>query len=233
MGAKLTYTTSDTKGQRLFLEVITEIVCKRKSLGVKKVNAQKIGDLPAATYNRGSRDEKIESLSDDKNFVGKTFQEKFDRYCKYGKDDASSTSETRLVQCLCYNSKYNQKQKQGQNQSQIKMIDYQIPTTNGQKDNIDLLMQKGEDFYITEVKTFGSKESFLRCVLEIETYFEKLNENFLTAYGIKSWKNVKKAVLVDKTSTAWEQQTQSWAEDLVKNFDVHVFELKKDFTVSE
>ena len=217
-----TYTTSDAE-PKLFLDVITKNVCKRENLGVKKVNAEKIGDLPVATYNCGSRKSTIENLAKKENFVGETSLEKYENYCKHGKGDSSSTSETRLVQCLCHNSEQNE----------IKTVDYQIPTTNGQKDNIDLLLKKGDDFYITEVKTFGSKESVLRCVLEIETYFEKLNENFLTTYDIKSWKNVKKAILFDRTSKAWEQLDQSWAKKLLEKFDITVFELKKDFTISE
>ncbi len=218
-----TYTTSDTN--RIFLDVITENVCKRENLGVKKVNSEKIKDLPVATYNSGSRETTIKHLPKDKDFIGKTLLEKFKNYCKHGKEDSSSTSETRLVQCLCYNSK--------QNKGEIEIIDYQIPTTNGQKDNIDLFVRKGENFYITEVKTFGSNESILRCVLEIETYYEKLNDNFLTKYKIKSWKNVKKAILIDKTSKSWEQKDQAWAKNLLKKFNIKVFELKQDFTISE
>lgn len=222
-----TCTTSDT--EKLFLNVITEIVCKRGNLGVKKVNAEKIGNLPVATYNPGSRETTIKNLQKEENFVGKTLLEKFNNYCKHGKEDSSSTSETRLVQCLCFNPK--------QKESEIKPVDYQIPTTNGQKDNIDLLLQKGEDFYITEVKTFESRESILRCVLEIETYFEKLNNNFLARYKIKSWKNVKKAILIDQASKAlWLNKNgewQDWAKKLLNTFNIKVFLLNRDFTISE
>ena len=216
-----TYTTVDKK--HLFLDIITKIVCKKENLGVKKVNAEKIDKQPVAEYNLGSRKNTIKNLPNDKDFVGKTLQDKFYNYCKHGKENSSSTSETRLVQCLCYNPK--------QKDSELKPVDFQIPTTNGQKDNIDFLVQKDEDFYITEVKTFASRESILRCVLEIETYFEKLNDNFLKVYEIKSWKNVKKAILIDQTSKAWEQRTQPWAKLLLKNFNITVFELKPDFTL--
>jgi hypothetical protein len=59
-------------------------------------------------------------------------------------------------------------------------IDFQVPTTNGKKDNIDLILKEktSGDIYIVEFKKFKSSESLLRCVLEIETYFRKLNHGF-------------------------------------------------------
>ena len=122
------------------------------------------------------------------------------------------------MQCLCA---------QG-NVGKFYAIDYQVPTVDYGHDKIDLVLKCGGDHYITEGKKFGSNESFLRCVLEIQTYYANLSEQFLKNNGWELDK-VKKAVLVDGDSFAYKQfKTEKWAKELTIAFDVQVLLLSHD-----
>ena len=196
------YLTTDTK--KPFCEIITNILLK------EKLNIQKI-DEQNATYNLGSRKEKIENLSSN-----------FDENLKYCTNEKGKVSETKLVHCLC-------KQK---NFADYTAVDFQIPTKNSGKDNIDFLLKDINNyFYMVEVKTFNSDESLLRCVLEIETYFRKINNNFYSRYKILNDENnqykLKKAVMFDKDSFAFENLSTSWGQSLIKYFEITVFLLSK------
>lgn len=110
--------------------------------------------------------------------------------------------------------------------SGYRVLDYQVPTTNGGKDNIDVVLEKGEEVYITEAKRFGSPESLVRCVLEIQTYYMKLNDTF--DIGGCTKKTVKKAVLVDEGSFAFQQVIkEAWAQKVLDEFQITVFILSR------
>lgn len=110
-------------------------------------------------------------------------------------------------------------------------IDYELPTVKkGDKTantgKIDLVLKKGDAVYITEVKYFGSDESLLRCVLEIQTYYMTLNERF--RIGNITRDTVKKAVLFDESSYAFSQLELPWAKRLLEKFEIKVLILSKD-----
>jgi len=89
-----------------------------------------------------------------------------------------------------------------------KIIDYQVPLKNEQKDKcgkIDLVSFNSESkcVYLIELK-YVSKETLLRSVLEIATYFQQLDKDkFLEDFN-HSGNEIKKAVLILKDSTPYE-----------------------------
>lgn len=109
----------------------------------------------------------------------------------------------------------------------FEVADYQVPTSSGGHDKIDLILKCNGSIFVTEVKYFGSNESFLRCALEIETYYKKLNEQFFKLYDCTA-DNLRKAVLIDKDSFAYSQLREEWARKLRKEFEIDVLELSAD-----
>lgn len=111
--------------------------------------------------------------------------------------------------------------------------DYQVPTTNGNCDKIDIVLKRGNNIYITEAKRFESHESLARCVLEIETYYQKLNERFYEKYDctfgtLKRTNTLKKAVLFDESSFAHKQlRFCDWAKRLIEKFDIQILTLSE------
>lgn len=161
---------------------------------------------PNCTYNKGSREDKIAELK--KKLINMSKMKEY-----YGED------ETRMVHCLCV-QKYI---------SAYTTVDFQVPTTNGSSDKIDLILEKDGIVYMTEVKKFNSDESLLRCVLEIQTYYQKLNKNFFSKYKCTE-KTLKKAILIDENSFAHKQLNLQWAQKLIhdERFGVEVLTLTKD-----
>ncbi len=123
--------------------------------------------------------------------------------------------------------------------SDFEVLDYQIPTTNNPKihDNIDLLLKKGDVVYMTETKKFSttckrfgkevSKETLIRCVLEIQTYYQKINNKFFDVYKINDKTKLKKAVLLDEDMEAYKELSEPWAKDLLDLFDITVLKLER------
>ena len=131
--------------------------------------------------------------------------------------------------------------------SDYEVLDYQIPTRNGGHDKIDLLLKKGDEVFMTETKKFSqiekdlnkeaSKETILRCVLEIQTYYQKLNEKFYEIYEIDDKTKLKKAVLVDEYTQAFKQfKNEKWAKEILELFDIKLLKLDrkdKTFTIQQ
>ncbi len=141
--------------------------------------------------------------------------------------------EERMCRCL-YAQQYA---------GDFEVMDFQIPTTDSGHDKIDLLLSdKDGVFYITETKKFSpienlpSPETILRCVLEIQTYYQKLNKTFLTNYKIDGNAKLKKAILLDEVAYAWQQANTEWAKGVMKLFDITLLKLSregKDFVISK
>lgn len=198
------YVTSDTK--KSFKEVIVSVLEEynknnsRWTLG--------IDENQECTYNQFP--ERIDGLR------GKQIDSLYDEYIEQGK------KEDRLVHCMCHSRRSDELYKDG-----FATVDYQITTKNGSKENIDLLLRDEQYYYMTETKYFNSIESLLRCVLEIETYYEKLNSRFFELYNVTPDK-LKKAVLVDAESLAYKERDLPWAKKLIEKFDIVMLELHKE-----
>lgn len=115
-----------------------------------------------------------------------------------------------------------------------KVIDYQIPLKSKRSDKagkIDLITCKEDAAYIVEVKYLGNTENLLRAVLEIWTYYNQLNKkNFLKSfkeYKNKKCRDIKKAVLLAKGSTAYKEATElnerPALKKLIQKLDVKIF----------
>ena len=156
------------------------------------------------TYNSGSRSADTQSRR--KTYCDFTAQK---AYC--------GNNETKLMHVLAMQGKAGE----------FRVVDYQVTTTNGQKDNIDIILEKNGNVYITEAKKFFSTESLVRCVLEIQTYYQKLNSRFFEKYECSA-DTLKKAVLFDEGSFAFKQlKSGSWAKKLLKKFDITVLLLSE------
>ena len=191
------YLTADGKS---FCEIIAKEVVRNK-------NEWKVQKDENCTYNDGKRTQMLERLrTTECADVYKSLE-----YCL--SKNSNSYSETRLMHCLCAQVDLGE----------FKAVDFQVTTTNSKKDNVDIILEDDACVYMVEAKTFGSNESLLRCVLEIETYFRKLNQRFFEKYC--KGKELKKAVLFDKESWAYKQKDEWWAKELLKAFDVTVLEL--------
>jgi len=111
------------------------------------------------------------------------------------------------------------------------IIDYQVPLKNKRDDNagkIDLISKDEKNIYLIELKIKESKETLLRCILEITTYFQLLDKNkFLSDY--KEDKDIKKAVLIVKDSPQEEELKsinngeRNYLKQLMSDLDVQVF----------
>ncbi len=124
-----------------------------------------------------------------------------------------------------------------------KIIDYQTPLKNVQKDNagkIDLLAynESKNILYLIELKYIGNKESLLRCILEIETYSRIVNEDKLMYDFGKKISNtrdaaIRKAVLVFKDSQPYRDfhdlsSTNPYTRKLMKILGIDLLTLNDD-----
>lgn len=92
-----------------------------------------------------------------------------------------------------------------------------VPTDKGAGiGNIDLLLSDNNYLYITEVKPKESKETLLRMVAEIETYYRviKGNETFIKAHQEKP---IRKAIMFFKDSEQSKQFNNQEYEHFAKN----------------
>ena len=154
-------------------------------------------DKTNAHYNPGGRNVGIGNGVNNKHRI--EIESKFNgNYYAYFRNPSigkgeSIQEEKKMVHCLKYIGEIGK----------ANIVDYEIPLndrgTSLGKGKIDLAFFYDKDFYIIETKKIGSDESLLRCVLEVETYFETLNDNFYERYC----KKVKKGILVDETSIAY------------------------------
>ena len=95
-------------------------------------------------------------------------------------------------------------------------VEYQVPLKNTKHDKIgkiDLIFSKNDQIFLTEFKYGNNKETALRAILEIETYFRIIDKNKFCIdinhatnnnifYKIE---NINKAVLVGKNTRAYKE----------------------------
>ena len=206
--------------------------CKTAAMGIKALCGQthKLPNIKVdekCTYNKGKREYKRDEI---KPFLGD--YEKLIHYLNFNEEGKKTNRhEERLCHYL-----YAQ-----QFLSDYEVIDFQIPTTNSGHDKIDLLLKRDNEVIMVEAKKFSlfekqvSEETLLRCALEIQTYYQKINESFMRVYEIAGKDNLKKAILVDKDSLAYRQKDEKWAKEILKYFDISLFELSKagdEFVIS-
>jgi hypothetical protein len=130
--------------------------------------------------------------------------------------------------------------KTGKNLSLLgKAFDYQVPLKKIQTDDagkIDLVSYDKESnrIYLIEVKMLESKETLLRGVFEIATYYQLLNkENFLGSYEeLERFNNkdIQKAVLIFKESIQYQEvknlENNPNLKKLIEELDIEIFFIK-------
>lgn len=118
------------------------------------------------------------------------------------------------------------------------VVEYQVPLKKKRSDDagkIDLVTSANESVYIVELKYIGNKETLLRAILEIWTYYKQLNKvNFLNSFKLPKQNNIediRKAVLLSVDCNAYneakELSKRPKLKQLAKALDVVIFLLGK------
>ena len=112
-----------------------------------------------------------------------------------------------------------------------KLIDYQVPLKNKRGDKagkIDFIYEKDGEFCFAEIKTAANKESILRAILEIQTYYQLVDkEKLLMDFGKSCEMPIRKKVVVFVDSSAYYQwNTTKKFRDLAERLAVDVVFLK-------
>ena len=118
-----------------------------------------------------------------------------------------------------------------------KIIDYQTPLKNVQKDDvgkIDLLAynEKEKTLRILELKKPDSKETMLRCVLEAYTYLKIADKaKLLKDFGLPENTIVKACpfVFFDGAQYKEIQEDRKYLKELMKKLDVEPVYLKEEY----
>jgi hypothetical protein len=120
-----------------------------------------------------------------------------------------------------------------------KAFDYQVPLKSIQADyagKIDLVSydKKSNRIYLIEVKKQDNKETLLRSVFEIATYYQLLNKkNFLRSYEeLKNFNtnDIKKTVLIYKESSQYHEfqnlKNNPNLNKIIDELDIEIFSIK-------
>jgi len=123
------------------------------------------------------------------------------------------------------------------------VIEYQVPLKEKRSDDagkIDLVTSTNESIYIVELKYIGNKETLLRAILEIWTYYKQLNKvNFLKSFKLlkqNKIEDIRKAVLLSVDCNAYneakELSKRPKLKQLAKALDVDIFLLEENGKIS-
>lgn len=119
------------------------------------------------------------------------------------------------------------------------VVEYQVTLKEKRLDDagkIDFVTSANKSVYIVELKYTSNKETLLRAILEIWTYYKQLNKaNFLDSFeALKQNKteDIKKAVLLRAGCNAYEEAKELVSRPalkrLVKALDVGIFLLEEN-----
>lgn len=116
-----------------------------------------------------------------------------------------------------------------------KIVDYQVPLKSRRdKENkglgkIDLLSHNGDSLIMLELKRFENKETLLRTVLEIYTYWKIVDRTkLLSDYNDLQTNRVEKGVLVYKNSPLHLQIQDAQVARLMQALDVKAYVISGD-----
>ncbi|MDR0978562.1 MAG: hypothetical protein LBL91_01235, partial [Lachnospiraceae bacterium] len=107
-----------------------------------------------------------------------------------------------------------------------KILDYQIPLKDKQTTKagkIDLISLKQDKLYLIELKNDESKETLLRCILEIITYMNQIDKNKLKSDFKLDGVNVKPAILIFKNTRPCYDMNDEYVKKLIDKFQIDVF----------
>lgn len=114
-----------------------------------------------------------------------------------------------------------------------KIIDFQVPINNISNDKagkIDLIAYSEHDnvLYLLEFKKPDSKETLLRCILEVYTYYRQIyRTKLLKDFSLPVNCQVLPAVLIYKQSYAASKLNNPLLQELRKILGIHIFLIKE------
>lgn len=118
------------------------------------------------------------------------------------------------------------------------VIDYQIPLKNKRVDKIgkiDFMFVKNGELCLAEIKAFGSNESALKAIMEVQTYYQVVDKaKLLSDFGLKPDTKIKKViVLFNNTKGAKQVKENEFVKDLLGKFDIeHIMLCDFNFAVA-
>ena len=120
-----------------------------------------------------------------------------------------------------------------------KFIDYQIPLKdkkNTKAGKIDLISYNEEEniLYLIELKNDSSKETLLRCVLEIMTYINQVDKKkLLLDYNMESTIKIKPAILIFKGTRPHKDISDEYVTKLIPKFDIalYIADIDENFNI--
>lgn len=117
------------------------------------------------------------------------------------------------------------------------VIDYQTPLKDKLGDEagkIDIISYDKDNkiVYLLELKREDSKETMLRCVLEIFTYFKTLDKDkFLEDFNLPKDTKIKASPLVFFNGSQYKEMADSnnkYLKDLIKKLEIELFYISKN-----
>ena len=115
---------------------------------------------------------------------------------------------------------------------------YQVPIKGKRDDKgvgkIDFISVIDGFLYLHELKADYSRESILKAILEVQTYYQQINhERLIDDFGLTGKVNgIKKSVVIFKGSEAYEQLDEPEVQNLLKLFEIELFILERSVCFS-
>ena len=152
-------------------------------------------------------------------------------HAKTSKVDNSNRGEEVYVLKLYKNRKENDVKK-----IFGEIIDYQVPLKNKRKDagvgKIDFIYVKDGALYFAEIKAETNKESILKAIVEIQTYYQQANkEKLLKDFGLNL--PIKKVVVFFEGSAQANRLNYPNVQKLLRAFDIEAIVLRSDLKIEE
>lgn len=107
---------------------------------------------------------------------------------------------------------------------------YQVPIKNSQQDKgagkIDFISVMFDGYlYLHEIKADYSRESILKAILEVQTYFQQIDhDKLIDDFGLKV-KGIKKSIVLFEKSYAYQQVNDKKVQYLLDLFDIKIIGL--------
>lgn len=152
-------------------------------------------------------------------------------HAKTSKVDGSNRGEELYVLKLYKNRKENDVKK-----IFGEIIDYQVPLKKERKDagvgKIDFIYVKDGALYFAEIKAETNKESILKAIVEIQTYYQQANkEKLLKDFGLNL--PIKKVVVFFEGSAQANRLNDPNVQKLLRAFDIEAIVLRSDLKIEE
>jgi hypothetical protein len=115
-----------------------------------------------------------------------------------------------------------------------KILDYQVPMKKSNEDKgvkaIDFINLKNNILYLSETKAPNSKESLLKAILEIQTYYQIVSKSKLIKdFHINDNVLIKKSIVIYSNTKAYKQfQNNIYIKKHIDLFEIEVIVLENN-----